>query len=143
MKRPYFVPLAAAAALALGAAPSMARPSRPGPPPVRHAPTAQDRNEGYQEANIALRYLDLTSKQRAKIHNIVDKYSRRIDEARRNRNLAPSKREDRIWTAHRNMREDVMKELTRDQRERVDSIARRQDRGGGWNGRDRGPSWRR
>lgn len=140
MKQIHQIHLMAAAALMVGAAPAMARPSRPGPPPMSHSSAMPSQREGFQEANIALRYLNLTSKQRSKIHKAVEKYSRRIDEARRDRKLSPSKREDRIWKAQRDMRKDVMKELTREQRERVDSIVRRQGREDQWN---RGPSWRR
>lgn len=136
---------AALTGLFLVGGPSMARPARPEPPPVRYQ--AAYSGEGFLEADIALRNLNLSGKQRDRIHDARDKYTRRIDDARRDRNLPPSKREDRIWQAHRNLRNDVMKILTREQRERVDSIARRQDRygrGPGWMDRPgNGPRWRR
>jgi Spy/CpxP family protein refolding chaperone len=146
-RRNVMLPAAAMVGMFVVGGPSMARPGRNAPPAARYEASVRNSGEGFQEADIALRQLNLTGKQRDKIHKAVEKYSRKIEDARRDRNLAPSKREDRIWKARRDLRNEVMKALTKEQRERVDSIARRQDRNGrgpAWPDRPgNGPGWRR
>jgi Spy/CpxP family protein refolding chaperone len=109
-----------------GASPSNARPV----PNHRLAPIARQGGDGFQEASIALNSLALSPGQRDKIHELVSKYDRKIADIRRDHKLAPSKREDKIWKAQTELRDRVMHVLTADQRARVNSIARRQDRGG-------------
>jgi len=144
MKMTHTLTVAALAGLTvLGAAPGFARPARDARPPVvRYNDRSSD--TGFREADIALRTQSLSRGQRAKIHELVEKYSRKVADIRRDRDLAPSKREDKLWKTRRELRERVMKALNKDQRARVEAIAarggrydrdNRYDRSGGFRGR--------
>jgi Spy/CpxP family protein refolding chaperone len=118
--------MAVAAIAAFAASPSNARPVAN----HRLAPIARNGGDGFQEASIALNSLALSPGQRDKIHELVSKYDRKISDIRRDHKLSPSKREDKLWKTQNELSDRVMHVLTADQRARVNSIARRQDRGG-------------